>query len=616
MELEVNVKLQSHLGLELQGWVPTPRETPEVVTQEVDVLVREAVPPAPTSICDILDLLEPTTATIPLPFMADLAAGPPSLQVGQSSPLTSEAFPPLIHPGSVSLSKDNSIKPKLPNVPMILPSDQLEITENFAANLQYAVIRKFSNGWPELEDLRLAIPTQCNVKGECTIRLIRNRHVLIRMENQEDLVNMMSKSVYYIKAKDGYSYPMRPLVYDAKFEVDEETTQAMAWISFPNLKPTFFMNESIFSLASTIGKPIQLDLATINKMRPSCARVKIQVDLLSDLPKSIEVEVLNETSKECRTLHPELRKATNDEIEKTEQVTQQGDSNKAKEHTEVHGERGVFTLAPNSLMNDKACTPTKDVKTSNTFVSLAEGIEKDSQTQEISSASNQSSNANGSARGLTEKEKQGKGSSEEVAGDDGYIDLQRREESSVEMVDIPAKEDKVNGESVQTTTTERGVDHQIITDIVVAQTTGEGISECTLMKGIAEAIYEVPLQIQLSPYGEGSFPYAQEKTRLHLANIEENEEIEKIGVTKSMAGSPQKSPPMENLHALISHQIQHETTEGQITLYAETTKQTIADKEEDMSLMLEVCVVQLVYPQILYPRVKREKKKEMLKEKR
>lgn len=67
------------------------------------------------------------------------------------------------------------------------------------------------------------------------------------------------------------------------------------------------------------------------------------------------------------------------------------------------------------------------------------------------------------------------------------------------------------------------------------------------MKGIAEAIYEVPLQIQLAPYGEGSFPHAQEETRLHLTNIEENEEIEKIGVTKSMAGSPQKSPPMENL---------------------------------------------------------------------
>ncbi|KAH0638995.1 hypothetical protein KY290_036298 [Solanum tuberosum] len=42
---------------------------------------------------------------------------------------------------------------------------------------------------------------------------------------------------------DGYSYSMRPLIYDAKFKVEEETTQAMAWISFPDLKPTYFVKE-------------------------------------------------------------------------------------------------------------------------------------------------------------------------------------------------------------------------------------------------------------------------------------------------------------------------------------------------------------------------------------
>jgi len=68
---------------------------------------------------------------------------------------------------------------------------------------------------------------------------------------------------------------MKPLIYDAKFKVEEETTQAMAWISFPDLKPTFFVKESIFSLATAVGKPIHLDMATINKRRPSCARVKV-----------------------------------------------------------------------------------------------------------------------------------------------------------------------------------------------------------------------------------------------------------------------------------------------------------------------------------------------------
>lgn len=30
-------------------------------------------------------------------------------------------------------------------------------------------------------------------------------------------------------------------------------TQAIAWISFPNLLPTFFVKESLFALASVVG---------------------------------------------------------------------------------------------------------------------------------------------------------------------------------------------------------------------------------------------------------------------------------------------------------------------------------------------------------------------------
>uniref|UniRef100_M1DJG9 Uncharacterized protein n=1 Tax=Solanum tuberosum TaxID=4113 RepID=M1DJG9_SOLTU len=93
---------------------------------------------------------------------------------------------------------------------------------------------------------------------------------------------------------------MRPLIYDDKFNVDAETTQAMACISFPDLKPTFFVKESIFSLAHAIGKPLHLDSVTINKTRPNCARVKVQVDLLVDLPKFVELEIVNEAAETSR----------------------------------------------------------------------------------------------------------------------------------------------------------------------------------------------------------------------------------------------------------------------------------------------------------------------------
>lgn len=65
----------------------------------------------------------------------------------------------------------------------------------------------------------------------------------------------------------------------------------IAWISLPALPPNFFGKESIFSIVATVGKPLQVDMATNNKIRPSCARVKVEVDLLSDLPKRVNVGI-------------------------------------------------------------------------------------------------------------------------------------------------------------------------------------------------------------------------------------------------------------------------------------------------------------------------------------
>ncbi|KAH0698744.1 hypothetical protein KY284_012959 [Solanum tuberosum] len=100
--------------------------------------------------------------------------------------------------------------------------------------------------------------------------------------------------------KRWYSISNENFIYDTTFTPEKETTQAMAWISFPDLLPTFFGKESLFSLASAVGKPIQLDSATINKTRPRCARVKVQVDLAIKLPKLVEIEVVNEKTKESR----------------------------------------------------------------------------------------------------------------------------------------------------------------------------------------------------------------------------------------------------------------------------------------------------------------------------
>lgn len=70
---------------------------------------------------------------------------------------------------------------------------------------------------------------------------------------------------------------------------------AMAWILFPGLLPTYFFKEYLFSLASVVGNPLYLDMATINKTRPNYARVKVLIDLLADHPKKVRMDIENES---------------------------------------------------------------------------------------------------------------------------------------------------------------------------------------------------------------------------------------------------------------------------------------------------------------------------------
>uniref|UniRef100_M1CYI4 Uncharacterized protein n=1 Tax=Solanum tuberosum TaxID=4113 RepID=M1CYI4_SOLTU len=89
--------------------------------------------------------------------------------------------------------------------------------------------------------------------------------------------------------------------------MEEETSQAIAWISFPDLLPTFFVKEALFTLAYAVGNPLQLDMATINKTRPSCARVKVQLDLLVEKPQFVQMEIEDETTNATRSVKVKIQ---------------------------------------------------------------------------------------------------------------------------------------------------------------------------------------------------------------------------------------------------------------------------------------------------------------------
>ncbi|KAH0761377.1 hypothetical protein KY290_017450 [Solanum tuberosum] len=150
--------------------------------------------------------------------------------------------------------------------------EEEEVTQMIVnEELEYAVVGKFSYGLSDIQELRKIIPKQCKLKGDVTIGLLCNRYVLIRASRMEDY----------------------------------EMSTVIAWISLQALPPNFFDRETIFSLVAAVGKPLRVDMATSDKTRPSCARVKVEVDLLGEFPKRVNVAAWAQ-EKECFVLHPEL----------------------------------------------------------------------------------------------------------------------------------------------------------------------------------------------------------------------------------------------------------------------------------------------------------------------
>ncbi|KAH0717073.1 hypothetical protein KY285_013104 [Solanum tuberosum] len=224
------------------------------------------------------------------------------LAVGQSPPVEAVPTAQLITEDPLKKTYANTLKPIQPQYKPIplkqiayLHGEPKIVWEEEEVNqmiinedLQYAVVAKFSYGWPDIQDLRRLIPKQCELKGEVNIGLLSNRYILIRATRLDDYVNLLSKPQFYI-THNHWSYPMRTLKWDPCFDPKEETSTAIASISFPALPPIFFGKEAVFSLASAVGKPLQVDLATQNKTRLSCARVKVEVNLLGEFPKRINL---------------------------------------------------------------------------------------------------------------------------------------------------------------------------------------------------------------------------------------------------------------------------------------------------------------------------------------
>ncbi|CAI9094816.1 OLC1v1030616C1 [Oldenlandia corymbosa var. corymbosa] len=110
------------------------------------------------------------------------------------------------------------------------------------------------------------------------------RHVLIRFELEEDYQRCWITSLWTIGG-----YQMRILKWHPGFKFEEDPPIVPIWVSLYELPLEWMHPRVLFSIASAVEKPLQVDTPTLNLTRPSVARFCAEVDLTKELPKSIRI---------------------------------------------------------------------------------------------------------------------------------------------------------------------------------------------------------------------------------------------------------------------------------------------------------------------------------------
>ncbi|KAL2225665.1 UNVERIFIED_CONTAM: hypothetical protein Sindi_2927500 [Sesamum indicum] len=88
---------------------------------------------------------------------------------------------------------------------------------------------------------------------------------------------------------------MRVFKWTPTFTPSKESSIVPVWVSFPELPAHLFRKEVLFTVASMIGTPLQIDDATLNQSKLSKARACIELDLLKPRLENFQIQICGAT---------------------------------------------------------------------------------------------------------------------------------------------------------------------------------------------------------------------------------------------------------------------------------------------------------------------------------
>lgn len=83
---------------------------------------------------------------------------------------------------------------------------------------------------------------------------------------------------------------MRVTKWTPEYDPKVDVPIVPVWVTFPGLPIHFHQREALFQIGRMLGTPMKLDMATTECLRPSVARLCIELDVSQELPARIFIQ--------------------------------------------------------------------------------------------------------------------------------------------------------------------------------------------------------------------------------------------------------------------------------------------------------------------------------------
>ncbi|VFQ98543.1 unnamed protein product [Cuscuta campestris] len=196
--------------------------------------------------------------------------------VGAASFQVTELFS---HSTSIPLGKVEGFYKGIPSASFTYEEEGI-----LAENFKFAVIGRSSQEL-NLQGLK-AFLLKGGFNGGFKIRRVSAKTILFIFTQEADYVRFLRKQNLFVG-----SAHLHVCKWSKNLNMSFDNPVVPIWVTFKNLPLHFMSFQSLFTLASTIGRPIQLDEKTANLDRGAEARVLIERDLSLPFPNSVHLRI-------------------------------------------------------------------------------------------------------------------------------------------------------------------------------------------------------------------------------------------------------------------------------------------------------------------------------------